>query len=79
MALTVKLRDNEGNLSILDDEIGVVGNGKAQPSKNEPGYITLLLNLVYPMLNSHTGEIKFQNTLVLRVPINWLEYDNIDK
>ncbi len=40
MALTVKLINRSGTLTVMDDEIGKVGTGRAVPSKSHPGLIT---------------------------------------
>ena len=72
MALTVKPMGNTGELAITDDEFGKVGTGRAVPSKNKPGYVTLTLRINDPHFDLKQNRIRVNEFLVLRVPINWL-------
>lgn len=69
--LTIKLVSQTGKLVILDDEMGKIGTGRAQPSKSMPGYITLTLRIQNRVITK--SGVKSKEFLVLRVPINWLE------
>ena len=75
MALTVKLINRSGTLTVMDDEIGKVGTGRAVPSKSHPGLITLTLRIQNRKADLKK-KILVDDFLVIRVPINWLEEGN---
>ncbi len=75
MALTVKLINRSGTLTVMDDEIGKVGTGRAVPSKSHPGLITLTLRIQNRKVDLNR-RVLLDDFLVIRVPINWLEEGN---
>lgn len=71
MAQTVKLKNSRGELTIIDDEFGVVGTGRAHVSKAEPGYVTLTLHYNVPEYDLKANRIRMSEFQVIRIPINW--------
>lgn len=59
-AYTVKPTNTTGDLTLLDDDGGVVGHGFMQVSLSEPGMVTLRL---YPL----NGDF-----ILVRVPTDWV-------